>query len=135
MGRTIIAKVGRRGFLKGSAAFALAVQFLPFDAEAYETYPHGGLDMPNGVVTNPLVFVSIDRDGAVTIVAHRSEMGTGVRTSIPMIVADEMEADRSAEHTSELQSLMRISYAVFSLKKKKNESSMLTHTHHRVKKI
>src|SRR3546814_3060519 len=51
--------------------------------------------MPNGVVNNPLVFVSIDRGGIVTIVAHRSEMGTGSRTSIPMIVADEMEADWS----------------------------------------
>src|SRR3546814_999909 len=30
------------------------------------------------------------------------------------------QADRSEEHTSELQSLMRISYAVFCLKKKKN---------------
>src|SRR3546814_3567678 len=30
-----------------------------------------------------------------------------------------VEADRSEEHTSELQSLMRISYAVFCLKKKK----------------
>src|SRR3546814_5796195 len=30
------------------------------------------------------------------------------------------EAQRSEEHTSELQSLMRISYAVFCLKKKKN---------------
>src|SRR3546814_3905729 len=30
--------------------------------------------------------------------------------------------DRSEEHTSELQSLMRISYAVFCLKKKKNSS-------------
>src|SRR3546814_871278 len=90
---TVIAKVSRRGFLKGSAAFALAIHFLPADARAYETYPHGGLDMPNGVVSNPLVFVSIDRDGTVTIKAHRSEMGTGVRTSIPMVVADEMEAD------------------------------------------
>src|SRR3546814_2878688 len=34
--------------------------------------------------------------------------------------------DRSEEHTSELQSLMRISYAVFCLKKKK-----ITHTNHR----
>src|SRR3546814_3677017 len=32
-------------------------------------------------------------------------------------------ADRSEEHTSELQSLMRISYAVFCLKKKKNKQS------------
>src|SRR3546814_10033901 len=34
--------------------------------------------------------------------------------------ADE-DIDRSEEHTSELQSLMRISYAVFCLKKKKNQ--------------
>src|SRR3546814_3161541 len=34
---------------------------------------------------------------------------------------DEMETDRSEEHTSELQSLMRISYAVFCLKKKKKQ--------------
>src|SRR3546814_4103016 len=32
------------------------------------------------------------------------------------------EADRSEEHTSELQSLMRISYAVFCLKKKTNRT-------------
>src|SRR3546814_8745271 len=37
------------------------------------------------------------------------------------------EVPRSEEHTSELQSLMRISYAVFCLKKKKNEKS--THMH------
>jgi isoquinoline 1-oxidoreductase beta subunit len=93
LGRTVIQNVSRRGFLKGSAAFALAVQFLPSEAEAFVTYKHGGLEMPNGVVNNPLVFVSIDRDGTVTIMAHRSEMGTGSRTTIPMVVADEMEAD------------------------------------------
>src|SRR3546814_3394073 len=32
------------------------------------------------------------------------------------------DADRSEEHTSELQSLMRISYAVFCLKKKNNDN-------------
>src|SRR3546814_6364692 len=35
---------------------------------------------------------------------------------------------RSEEHTSELQSLMRISYAVFCLKKKNNKKSQTTHT-------
>src|SRR3546814_10248638 len=35
--------------------------------------------------------------------------------------------DRSEEHTSELQSLMRISYAVFCLKKKKTEPNINTH--------
>src|SRR3546814_9210459 len=33
---------------------------------------------------------------------------------------EELEKERSEEHTSELQSLMRISYAVFCLKKKKH---------------
>src|SRR3546814_3069593 len=36
-------------------------------------------------------------------------------------------SDRSEEHTSELQSLMRISYAVFCLKKKKNNTRNKTH--------
>src|SRR3546814_3056649 len=38
---------------------------------------------------------------------------------------------RSEEHTSELQSLMRISYAVFCLKKKKNKPTSLQQTHRR----
>src|SRR3546814_3912993 len=36
---------------------------------------------------------------------------------------------RSEEHTSELQSLMRISYAVFCLKKKKSNNINITHTY------
>src|SRR3546814_1331668 len=36
--------------------------------------------------------------------------------------------ERSEEHTSELQSLMRISYAVFCLKKKKHNYQMTTHS-------
>lgn len=39
------------------------------------------------------LFVSLREDGAVEIIAHRSEMGTGIRTSLPQVVADEMEAD------------------------------------------
>ena len=46
-------------------------------------------------MTDPHVFVAIDPDGTVTLVAHRAEMGTGSRTSLPMIMADEMEADWS----------------------------------------
>src|SRR3546814_7246417 len=38
-------------------------------------------------------------------------------------------ADRSEEHTSELQSLMRISYAVFCLKKKKKHTSSTIWNH------
>jgi isoquinoline 1-oxidoreductase beta subunit len=44
---------------------------------------------------NPNLFIGLNSDGSVIIVAHRSEMGTGIRTSLPMVVADEMEADWS----------------------------------------
>src|SRR3546814_8159942 len=40
--------------------------------------------------------------------------------------------DRSEEHTSELQSLMRISYAVFCLKKKKHDHQRCEHTTHQI---
>src|SRR3546814_4967874 len=40
------------------------------------------------------------------------------------LAADGAAAHRSEEHTSELQSLMRISYAVFCLKKKKSPTTM-----------
>jgi isoquinoline 1-oxidoreductase beta subunit len=41
----------------------------------------------------PNLFLSIDAEGLVTIVAHRSEMGTGIRTALPLVVADELDAD------------------------------------------
>ncbi|MEM9588774.1 MAG: molybdopterin cofactor-binding domain-containing protein, partial [Planctomycetota bacterium] len=41
----------------------------------------------------PDFFVSVAPDSTVTILAHRSEMGTGIRTMLPRIVADELEAD------------------------------------------
>ncbi|MFN7145675.1 MAG: molybdopterin cofactor-binding domain-containing protein, partial [Myxococcota bacterium] len=42
---------------------------------------------------NPNVFVHVGADGAVTIVCARSEMGQGVRSSLPVLVADELGAD------------------------------------------
>lgn len=40
----------------------------------------------------PHVYVKVADDGIVTILCHRSEMGQGIRTTMPMIIADEMEA-------------------------------------------
>ncbi|REG94141.1 xanthine dehydrogenase family protein molybdopterin-binding subunit [Flavobacterium aquicola] len=42
---------------------------------------------------NPNLFVQLNSDGSLIIVASRSEMGNGVRTSLTSVVADEMEAD------------------------------------------
>ena len=94
----LIEKVSRRKFLKiggGSAAMALAMQIVPGSAFAYDPYPTGAEGMPHKTVINPQVFVEIDADGTVTLTTHRSEMGTGARTSVPLALADEMEADWS----------------------------------------
>src|SRR3546814_8528367 len=50
-----------------------------------------------------------------------------LQTFSPVCVAFDAVHIRSEEHTSELQSLMRISYAVFCLKKKKN---IINHQYH-----
>ncbi|TFV80489.1 xanthine dehydrogenase family protein molybdopterin-binding subunit [Bradyrhizobium frederickii] len=90
-----VEKVSRRSILKGlgiTGGFVLAAPVMSRQALAYET---GAGKMPHGVVVDPRIFVSVAPDGIVTIVGHRSEMGTGVRTSLPLIVAEEMEADWS----------------------------------------
>ena len=94
-----IENVSRRGVLKGiltTTGLVLAVSALPQrPARADDAPKWGAAGMPHGTVNNPLAFVSIAPDGTVTIVCHRSEMGQGVRTGMPLIVADEMEADWS----------------------------------------
>ena len=42
---------------------------------------------------HPSVYLGLEPDGRVIIIAHRSEMGTGIRTALPMVLADELEAD------------------------------------------
>jgi len=42
---------------------------------------------------HPERFIQIAPDGGVKIVCHRSEMGQGVRSSIPALIADELGAD------------------------------------------
>jgi isoquinoline 1-oxidoreductase beta subunit len=85
----------RRRFLQAASAAGSLVLMagFPGEGEAQEAKKYGRDGMPNGWVDNALVFVSIANDGTVSIVCHRSEMGQGVRTSMPMIVADELEAD------------------------------------------
>ncbi len=76
----------RRDFLKVSllAGSALTIGFR-LDDTAYAADPAAPFQ-PNG-------WVRIDRDGSVTVTVGKSEMGQGVRTSLPMILAEELDAD------------------------------------------
>jgi isoquinoline 1-oxidoreductase beta subunit len=91
-----VENVSRRSILKGlglAGSFVLAAPVM--SRSAFAAYETGASKMPHGTVVDPRVFVSIAPDGIVTIIAHRSEMGTGVRTSLPLVVAEEMEANWS----------------------------------------
>ena len=79
--------VSRRGFLKttfSAGALILCVRLFPGEAFAALT---------PAKIWFPSVYLGIEPDGTVIIVAHRSEMGTGIRTALPMVAADELEAD------------------------------------------
>src|SRR5215469_3414530 len=92
-----IENVSRRGFLKGilaTGSLVIAAEFVAAGV-TFPGFATGADKMPHGVRSDPHLFVSIAPDGTVTIVAIRSEMGTGSRTSLPMVVADELDADWS----------------------------------------
>ena len=83
--------ISRRGFLHAalvSGAFVLSARFVPEPLWAAE----GEAAAP---AFEPSLWMSIAPDGTVTIVAHRSEMGCGSRTALPLVVADELDADWS----------------------------------------
>ncbi|GAC1666031.1 MAG: molybdopterin-dependent oxidoreductase [Candidatus Acidiferrum sp.] len=91
--------VSRRGFLQGmfaGGALVLCARFSP--AEVWAANLSADVD-PVGTTgadtatLHPNVYVGINPDGTVVIISHRSEMGTGIRTSLPLVLADELDAD------------------------------------------
>jgi len=84
-----IENVSRRGFLKvagiTSGTFVLGMNLPIASAQGKSS---------TGDLSHELnFFVSIASDSMVTLVCHRSEMGQGIRTSVPQIIAEELEAD------------------------------------------
>jgi isoquinoline 1-oxidoreductase beta subunit len=87
-------RLDRRQFL-GSLGGLVLVATVSGVAKAQDAPKYGAEGMPHGTVDDPLTFVAIGEDGIVTVIVHRSEMGQGVRSGLPLIVADELEADWS----------------------------------------
>jgi len=93
MNNAVAQNPSRRKFIKDSAALmgGLVISFyLP--AKGGRAY---AADAQAKVVYPPNAFIRIAPDDSITIVVNKSEMGQGVYTSLPMLIAEELEADWS----------------------------------------
>jgi isoquinoline 1-oxidoreductase beta subunit len=83
-----IVHINRRDFCKTGillgGGLVLGV-YLP-ESKAEQLSQNSGLFAPNA-------FIRISSDDSVTIIVHKSEMGQGVYTSLPMLIAEDLEAD------------------------------------------
>ncbi|MCJ7815389.1 MAG: molybdopterin-dependent oxidoreductase [Xanthomonadales bacterium] len=84
-----IRQVSRRDFLKTGSVLVVGVSLFGCGKEKIP-----GLAKPLTLESwSPDVYVSFDAAGTAFIISHRSEMGQGIRTGLPAVLADEMEAD------------------------------------------
>ena len=80
----------RRSFLKLAAASGFALGAFPLGATAQQDAAQ-----PAGLkpLQQPSAFVHIAKDGTVTVTINRLDFGQGVQTALPMILAEELDAD------------------------------------------
>ncbi len=85
-------RLNRRQFLRASAlvggGFLLAAYLDPLTGDVALAEPAADFE--------PNAFIRISPDGQVTIVAQNPEIGQGVKTMLPMIIADELDVDWKA---------------------------------------
>jgi isoquinoline 1-oxidoreductase beta subunit len=79
----------RRDFLKTGGVFVVGISLFGCEKEKVPGLTQSISRDP----WSPDVYVSFDAEGIAHIISHRSEMGQGIRTGLPAVLADEMEAD------------------------------------------
>jgi isoquinoline 1-oxidoreductase beta subunit len=93
----VSATLGRRHFLTATSGLVLGF-FVPLPKRAAAAEPAAGKP---GALPAPNAFLRIGVDGRVTVLLAHSEMGQGIWTTLPMLIAEELDADWSkvsAEH-------------------------------------
>jgi len=87
-------KISRREFMRRTGQAGGGLVFaLTFASACQPDEVAVGPAVKASASVAPNVYVNIRNDGIVEIYCHRSEMGQGIRTSLPQVIADELEAD------------------------------------------
>jgi isoquinoline 1-oxidoreductase beta subunit len=84
--------VNRRSFLKVSAAAGGGLMVALY-TDAFADLLAQGRGGPPPPPLKPDAFITISPDGIVTITAKNPEIGQGIKTSLPMLIAEELDAD------------------------------------------
>jgi len=90
--------LSRRGFLKLAGASALVLAFAFSGRKARAGMAASSIVAPQRTFS-PNAFLAIGSDGWTTIVVNHAEMGQGIVTALPMLVAEELDADWSKVRT------------------------------------
>jgi isoquinoline 1-oxidoreductase beta subunit len=87
----------RRSFLRQSAAGGSLLALGLYGSGAIAALAEGQAAGAPGTAAefSPNVFIRIARDGTVTLVSKQPEIGQGIKTSLPMVIAEELEVDWS----------------------------------------
>ena len=103
--------VSRRRFLEtsGAAASGLVLSFYVPPRGPEGRYVHAAETFA------PNAFVRISPDDVITVVVHKSEMGQGVYTSLPMIIAEELDADWKSIQIEPVPAAPEYAHSVFQM--------------------
>src|SRR4051812_46998776 len=85
--------VDRRSFLRVSAIAGGGVLLASYAKLADAAEAFGGASATGAAEFAPNAFIRLTPDGIVTIIAKNPEIGQGVKTMLPMLIADEMDVD------------------------------------------
>ncbi len=89
-----VLNLSRRGAILGLGTGLILSVGLGRSAAAAAEAPVYGADSDNhGWRDDPRLFIAIDATGLVTLTTQRQEMGQGIKTSLALVMADELEAD------------------------------------------
>ena len=109
-----IVNLSRRGFIKSTALVAggLVVAFSIPQAKRFMGVANAAEAMPLPV---PNAFLRIGHDDSITVLLAHSEMGQGIWTTLPMLIADELDADWSkikVEHAPAAPTYIHTAYGI-----------------------
>ncbi len=90
-----LSRPDRRVFLRQTAlgSGGLVLGFYLQNAEAQNMISKPARATSSGNEFRPNAFITISREGVVTLVSKQPEIGQGIKTSLPMVIAEELEVD------------------------------------------